>query len=96
MKRLSHGHMAGSFESEQATKALGPCSNVERQHSPHIRNEGKRNPTEINGVSGIDWARKKPSPACTNGILGQGYVSTFCSVLACALGCFSLEMGDCG
>lgn len=95
MKRLSQGHMAGSFESEQATKALSPCSNVERQH-PHIRNEGKRTPTEINGVSKIDWARKKASPACTNGILGQGYVSTFCSMLWCALGCFSLETGDCG
>lgn len=95
MKRLSQGHMADSFESEQTTKALGPCSNVERQHSPHVRNEGKRNPIEINGVFGIDWARKKPSPACTYGVLGQGYVSTFCPVLVCALGCVNLEMGDC-
>lgn len=63
-KRLSQGHMADSFESEQTTKALGPCSNIERQHSPHVRNEGLRNPIEINGVFGIDWAIKKPSPAC--------------------------------
>lgn len=72
-------------EAEQETWTLGlltSSSKVESQRSSHSRDEGKQNPFRVNGTVQIEWNRRKPTCVCVYGVLGQGYLSVFCPLIA--------------